>query len=152
MLIEVKSKTNKPDGVPKKKGERSSPASNEECRGVYEVGGGVAWLLADKRADKLSARAKKARRKGAEAPADCVAEGSYWGSKFMWAARRSRRRRRNFCIEFERAKQFRFFFFFFFSLVFIFVHPFYSHRPPTFFVVSVFIRGGRVNKTKGFCS
>lgn len=30
-------------GFQKKKGERSSPASNEECRGVYEVGGSLGY-------------------------------------------------------------------------------------------------------------
>lgn len=61
----------------------------------------------------------KNQRKGAEALLRTVGGrlgeeelGFFWGSKFMWAARRSRRRQ-NFCIEFERAKQFQSFFYFF---------------------------------------
>lgn len=73
------------------------------------------------------------------------------GTKFMWAARRRSRRRQNFCIEFERAKQFRFFLAFIFFLFFI--YPFSnsaqpSATPPTFFSVSVFIRGRGEGRTK----
>lgn len=108
MLIEVKSKTNKPDGVPKK---------NEEWRGKCVGGKGEEGRLATGRQNALinfplGPKSQAERGRGASVLwAGQVLRG---GTKFMWAARRRSRRRQNFCIEFERAKQFRFFCFYFF--------------------------------------
>lgn len=122
MLIEVKSKTNKPDEVPKKT--QLSGKGRVTCRGgMGSLGYWQTNALINFPPEP------KSQRKGAEALLRTVGGrlreeelGSFWGSKFMWAARRCRRRQ-NFCIEFERAKQFRFLFLFF-SLVFIFIYPF----------------------------